>query len=72
MAVDLSDPSIEILDMTPRRPTGRVRNGRSQSVEVIAAISAVVVVITSDAAPAGIALADALYRGVFALSLIHI
>lgn len=70
MAVDLSDPSIEILDMTPRRPTGRVRNGRSQSVEVIAAISAVVVVITSDAAPAGIALADALYRGVFAFVVV--
>ena len=66
MTIDLRAPEIEILDITPRHETARLRSGRSEVIELIALTAALMSMLIGDAAPAGINIVDGIYRGIFA------
>lgn len=70
MAIDIQDLEVEVLDVTPRHPAVRIRRSRSELVEVLAVSAAFVGLFASDAEPASIAVADGLYRAVFASALV--
>ena len=70
MTIDLrvpeNVPEVQILDVTPRHETSRLRSGRSEVVEIIAITAAFLAIWISDASPAGIDVVDAFYRASFA------
>ncbi len=70
MTVDLRAQPVEILDVTPQHPSGRVRSGRSARIELLAGVAAAGAFALGTTAPVGIALADGLYRAVFAAALV--
>jgi len=70
MSIDLQAPAVEILDVTPRHPSGRLRSSRSGRVELLAVFAAAVAATIGTTAPVGIDLADGVYRALFAGALV--
>ncbi len=70
MTIDLraqSDavPSVNLLDATPRHSPARARSDRRYLLMVLVCLTALGCALLSSASPAGIGLADAVYRGAF-------
>ncbi len=66
MANDLQTPQLELTDIQlTEQPSKRRRSG-AEVVEILTAAAGIIALVASDAAPAGLAIADGLYRGIFA------
>lgn len=70
MTTDIDDLEVEVLDVTARHPAARIRRSRSEIIETLTVLGALVGIFASDAQPAGIALADGVYRAGFAALLV--
>jgi len=66
MASDLRIPEIELDDIHVSEPPDRRRRSSAEIVEIMTAAAGLIALVVSDAAPAGLTIADGLYRGAFA------
>jgi len=63
-------PPVKLLDATPRHSSARARSDHQHLVAVLVGVTALGCVLFSSASPAGIALADALYRALFGATIV--
>lgn len=70
MATDLQIPELKLRDPAARRRSSRTRRASSELVEIMTATAGLVALFASNASPAGITLADGLYRGAFAAAVV--
>ncbi len=70
MSVDLRAQPVEILDVTPQHPPGRIRSGRSAHIESVAAVAGAAALLLAPTQPVGIAVVDGVYRALFASALV--
>ena len=66
MASDLQIPELELDDLHVSTRPAAARRSSSEMVEIMTATAGIIALVASDAAPAGLAIADGLYRGLFA------
>ena len=66
MASDLRIPEIELDDIHVSERPDRRRRSSAEIVEIMTAAAGLIALVVSDAAPAGLTIADGLYRGAFA------